>query len=264
MATRTGVGLGFAAALLVLAAGSTSARGTKPLPATEVIVAAAADLRFAMDELAPDFERANAGIRMKPTYGSSGNFFSQISNGAPFDLFLSADADYPRRLATAGFGSERDVFTYGTGRLALVVPTPSGLRLAERGIQALLDPSVRHLAIANPKHAPYGRAAEAALRSLGVWDAVKEKLVFGENVAQAAQFVEAGAAEAGVVALSIALAPAMRNRIRFTELPSGSYQPLEQAGIVLSGPHARAAFAFRDYLLSTRGRTILRKFGLQK
>ncbi len=229
----------------------------------EVLVAAAADLKFAMDELGQASERANPGVKLRMTFGSSGNFFSQISNGAPFDLFLSADADYPRRLAAAGLG-RGEVFLYGVGRLAVVVPESSPVPLARDGIWALAGPLVRHVAIANPKHAPYGQAAAAAMASLGVFAAVKEKLVLGENVAQAAQFVESGAAEAGVVALSLALASTVRGRLRFWPVPASAHPRIDQGGLVLKGgANGDGAAVFRDFLLSPAGRTVLKRFGFE-
>ena len=202
-----------------------------------------------------------SGIRPAVTYGSSGSFYAQIENGAPFDLFLSADAEYPRRLAANGL-ADGEPFLYAVGRIALWVPASSTLDLRALGLRALLDPSVAKVAIANPRHAPYGRAAEAAMRSLGVYDGVKEKLVLGENVAQAAQFVQSGAADAGVIALSLALAPPMRSSGRYVEIPLESYPRMDQGGIVLKGTREPAAArALRDALLGSRGREILKDYG---
>ena len=241
---------------LLLAAPARGARAEAP---REVRVAAAADLQFALEAVVA--AAAVPGVRPVVTYGSSGSFFAQIENGAPFDLYLSADAEYPRRLAGKGL-ADGDVFLYAVGRIALWVPNGSKLDVASLGVRALLDPSVRRVAIANPRHAPYGRAAEAALRSLGVWDALKEKVVLGENVAQAAQFVESGAADAGVVALSLALSPKMRSSGRHAELPLASYPRMEQGGVVLKGARdLAAARALRDALLGPRGREVLRENG---
>ncbi|HEX7580076.1 MAG TPA: molybdate ABC transporter substrate-binding protein [Thermoanaerobaculia bacterium] len=251
------------AAVSVVLSLASLADAAETRPTGEVSVAAAADLKFAMDELGQASERANPGVKLRMTFGSSGNFFSQISNGAPFDLFLSADADYPRRLAAAGLG-RGEVFLYAIGRIALVVPESSLLPLARDGIRVLADPSVRHVAIANPKHAPYGRAAEAAMTSLGVLPAVKEKLVLGENVAQAAQFVESGAAEAGVVALSLALAPTVKGRLRYWPVPASAHPRMNQGGLVLrGGANGDGAAKFRDFLLSPAGRTVLKRFGFE-
>lgn len=259
---RTSGRLAVAAVSVVLAL-APLAGAAETRPTGEVSVAAAADLKFAMDELERTFERANPGVKLRMTFGSSGNFFSQISNGAPFDLLLSADAKYPRQLAAAGLG-RGEVFLYGVGRLAVVVPDSSPIPLGREGIRALVDPSVRIVAIANPKHAPYGRAAEAAMASLGVLPAVKEKLVFGENVAQAAQFVESGAAEVGVVALSLAMAPTMKGRLRFWTVPASAHPRIEQGGLVLKvGANGDGAAVFRDFLLSSAGRAVLKRFGFE-
>ena len=230
-------------------------------PPREVRVAAAADLQFALDAVFGAAGTRITDIRPVVTYGSSGSFFAQIENGAPFDLFLSADAEYPRRLAAKGL-ADGEVFLYAVGRIALWVPNGSKLDLGALGVRALLDPSVRKVAIANPRHAPYGRAAEAAMRSLGVYEAVSAKLVLGENVAQAAQFVESGAADAGIVALSLARSPRMSSAGRHVELPIGSYPRMDQGGIVLKGAREPAAArALRDALLGPRGREVLRDYG---
>ena len=237
------------------------ARARAEGPPREVRVAAAADLKFALDAVFRATSASIPGIRPEVTYGSSGSFFAQIENGAPFDLFLSADAEYPRRLAARG-RADGDVFLYAVGRLAIWVPSSSKLDIRALGLRALLDPSVRKVAIANPRHAPYGRAAEAAMKALGVHDGVRARLVLGENVAQAAQFVQSGMADAGVFALSLALAPQMRTTGRHAEVPLASYPRMDQGGIVLKGARdPAAARALRDALLGPRGREVLREHG---
>src|SRR5262249_31140934 len=161
---------------------------------------------------------------------SSGNFFSQIQNGAPFDLFFSADVDYPKKLRAAGLADD-GVYEYATGRMVLWAPANSKIDVASEGWKALLDRSVEKIAIANPQHAPYGRAAVSALQKAGIYDQVKQKLVYGENVAQAAQFVQSGNAQAGILALSLALAPGMRGGKRWV-IPS-ELCPIRQGAIVL-------------------------------
>jgi molybdate transport system substrate-binding protein len=245
-------------AIVLAAAGSAAAAGPHRRP---LDVAAAADLKFAMDELVGAFRTAHPEVVVTVSYGSSGNFFSQIQNGAPFDVFFSADAVYPRRLAEAGLAPPGGVFEYAVGRIVIWAPASSPVRV-ERGAQALAAPDVRRIAIANPRHAPYGRAAEAALRKLGVYEAVKDKLVFGENVAQAAQFAQSGSADAGVIALSLALAPELARQGRYHELPLDSYPRMDQAGIILG--RARdplAARSFRDFVLGTVGRATLKRHG---
>ena len=155
-----------------------------------VQVAAAADLRFALDEIIESFQRQHQDIKAQVTYGSSGNFFAQLSNRAPFDIYFSADVDYPRKLIEQGLAIKETEFLYAVGRIVVWAPRRSSLDLERLGIRALLDPAVRKIAIANPKHAPYGRAAEAAMRKLGVYEQVQERLVLGENIAQTAQFIE--------------------------------------------------------------------------
>jgi molybdate transport system substrate-binding protein len=250
------------AAALALAAGLPGSAGAlRAEGPREVRVAAAADLQFALDALLAATAGEIPGVRPVVTYGSSGGFFAQIENGAPFDLYLSADAEYPRRFKEKGL-ADGEVFLYAVGRIALWVPNGSKLDIGSLGVRALLDPSVRKVAIANPRHAPYGRAAEAAMRSLGVYEAVRAKLVLGENVAQAAQFVQSGAADAGVVALSLALAPQMRSVGRYVELPLASYPRMDQGGVILRGARdPGAARSLRDALLGPRGREVLRGYG---
>jgi len=229
--------------------------------AQKLTVAAAADLRFALDELVLQFRAAHPAEDLAITYGSSGNFFAQIQNGAPFDVFLSADVDYPRRLVAASLASKDSLFLYGAGRIVVWVPAGSPLDPAALGIHLLEAASVRHIAIANPQHAPYGRAAVAALRSLGVYDRVAPKLVLGENIAQAFEFVESGAAEVGIVALSLALAPAARTHGRYWEVPQEAYPKIEQGGVILSRAPAGPAARFRAFLLSEEARRILKQYG---
>lgn len=229
--------------------------------ASELRVAAAADLKFAMDELAAAFQQAGPKRAVGVSYGSSGNFFVQLRNQAPFDVYLSADAEYPRRLAAEGLGLPGSFFLYAVGRLVVWVPPGSTLDLEREGLRALLEPAVRRVAIANPRHAPYGRAAVAALEHYGLAASIEPKLVLGENVAQAAQFVESGAADAGIVALSLALAPALGAGRRF-EVPLDAYPRLEQGGLILKwAKDPAAARAFVDYLRSAPGRGILARWG---
>jgi molybdate transport system substrate-binding protein len=230
--------------------------------AREVRVAAAADLKFAFDELAAEFERKHPEIKVRPSYGSSGTFFAQLSNEAPFDLYLSADIDYPRKLVEQGKAEKQSEFLYAVGQIVVWVPNGSKLDVEALGMNALVDPAVKKVAIANPKHAPYGRAAEAAMQKQGVYDRVKDRLVLGENIAQAAQFVESGAADVGVIALSLALAPAMRERGRYWLVPLDAYPRLEQGGVVLKWAKDReAAELLRGFMTDRQGREILKKYG---
>lgn len=242
----------------------TSAAGLQPRggPIQEVRVAAAADLRFALEEIIKAFGQQYPDIAVAPTYGSSGSFHSQLVNRAPFDIFLSADVTYSRELAGRGLALPGSEFVYAVGRIVIWVPKGSPIDVQRLAIEALRHDSVRHIAIANPRHAPYGQAAEAALRSLGIFDAVKEKLVFGENVSQALQFVESGAAQIGVVALSLALAPGVRDKGRHWEIPAEAYPRIEQGGIILRwARNPEAARMFRSYILGLEGRSVLRRYG---
>jgi molybdate transport system substrate-binding protein len=224
-----------------------------------VRVAAAADLRFALEEIASAYARTRGTVPPQITYGSSGTLYSQIQNGAPFDLFLSADRGYPRRLAESDKAEPGTLVTYASGRLALWVRPDSPLEIERDGLSALADPRVAHVSIANPAHAPYGRAAEAAMRAAGVYQAVEPKLVLGENVSQALQFVEGGSADAGLVALALARAPKAAGR--YVIVPERLYPPLEQSGVVLRTDRRAGARDFERYLQSDAARAVLTRYG---
>jgi molybdate transport system substrate-binding protein len=225
-------------------------------------VAAASDLRYALDDVVAAFRAEHPAIDVAVSYGSSGNFYAQLVNGAPFDLYLSADIAYAKRLADQGVAQPDSLFTYADGRLVVWVPSSSELDVAGRGLEALTDAAVVRVAIANPEHAPYGRAAEAALRSAGVYETVKPKLVLGENVSQALQFVESGAAQAGVVALSLVLAPPVAAAGRYAVLPRDVHPRLEQGGVIMKhASGAQAAQLFRSFMLGADGRAVLDRYG---
>ena len=226
-----------------------------------VTVAAAADLKFALEEIKQAFTNVHPEITLRITYGSSGNFFTQLSSHAPFDLFLSADMEYPRKLVAQGCADTNTLFQYAVGRIAVWVPQDSKLDIDKLGIQALLDPSIRKIAIANPAHAPYGKAAEAAMMKLGVYEQTKDKLVLGENVGQAAQYVESGAADIGIIAISLAKAPAMAKG-KCWEVPLTSYPRMDQGGVVLTwAQDVGATKDLRTFLMTEKGRQILRNYG---
>ena len=230
------------------------------LAAQDLTIASASDLQVALPQIVSLFER-QTGHSTRVTFGSSGNFFSQIQNGAPFDVFLSADIDYPRRLERAGLVEPGTLYPYATGRIVLWTPKASGIDLRQ-GLQALLGANVTRIAIANPEHAPYGRAAVAALRAAGVYDRVQPKLVLGDNIAQAAQFVQSGNAQAGIIALSTALAPAMTSAGGYVDIPSASYPPIEQAAVVLKGADDKvAALAFLEFFRTPAAASLLAQFG---
>ena len=232
------------------------------LPAAEINIAAAADLKFALDELVTEFHTNQPAISVQITYGSSGSFYTQLQNQAPFDLFFSADVAYPRKLAAAGLARDTNVFLYAVGRIVVWVPKASPVDVEKLGIQSLFAPSVQKIAIANPKHAPYGVAAATAMKSLKVFEQAEPKLVFGENVAQTAQFVQSGAADIGVIALSLAIAPTMQGAGRYWEIPLNAYPKMEQGGIIMNWTkEAEAARAFRDFVMGERGRNVLKRNG---
>jgi molybdate transport system substrate-binding protein len=223
-------------------------------------VAAASDLKFAMQDIAAQFEK-KTGAKVDVTYGSSGNFFSQIQNGAPFDLFFSADMEYPKKLESAGLAEPGTLCKYAIGRIAIWMPPDTKVDLTRAEWEALLDPSVQKIAIANPEHAPYGRAAVAVLRKAGVYERVKTKLVYGENISQAAQFVQSGNAQAGIVAMSLAVSPGLKEGKRW-EIPADMHLPIEQAAIVLKNAQNKSgATSFLEFVKSEAGRATLTKYG---
>jgi molybdate transport system substrate-binding protein len=242
----------------VLAAGC----GREPSRSRVVAVAAAADLSQALPAIVRDFRLRHPEIDVQPTFGASGTLHAQISNGAPFDLYLAADIAYPRSLAEKGLAEPDAVFRYGTGRLVVWVPDASAVDLDDRGADALIEPTIRRIAIANPRHAPYGRAAEAALEHLGLREKLAEKIIFAANVAEAAQFVQSGAADAAIIALALAESPAMKPHGRFWLIPADAHPPLVHGGVVLAAArNPEAAQLFADFLMAAEGRAILRSHG---
>ena len=245
------------AACVLLASLSGWAQETKNAP--ELVVAAAADLNSALQEIAQRYEKTT-GVKVKLSFGASGALTQQIQNGAPFDLFFSADMDYPRQLIAAGAADGETLYQYAVGRLVLWVPADSALDVEHKGMQTLLDPAVKRISIANPQHAPYGRAAVAALKHYGLYDQISDRLVLGENISQAAQFVESGNAQAGFVALAHAAAPAMKGKGKYWEIPAEAYPQLAQGVVVLSqSQHKHEAAAFLEYVKQSGG--VLRKYG---
>ena len=228
--------------------------------AQEITVAAAADLQFAFQDVAARFEK-QTGHPVKLTFGSSGNFFSQIQNGAPFDMYFSADIDYPKRLDAAGLAEPGTIYEYATGKIVVWVPTGSKIDVS-KGVQALLDANVNKIAIANPEHAPYGRAAVAAMKHENIYDTVSGKLVLGENISQTASLVVSGGADVGIIALSLAIAPTMKTKGQYAEIPSDAYPAIEQAAVILkSSKNKDVAKQFIAYLKTPAMQTILRDYG---
>jgi len=226
----------------------------------QVRVAAAADLKVAMEELSAEFA-SKTGTKVDVTSGSSGNFFAQIRSGAPFDLFFSADMDYPKKLQSAGFAEPGTLYEYALGRIVIWTPASTEVDVSQQGWKALLDPRIQEIAIANPELAPYGRAAISALQKAGIYGQVKKKLVYGENISQAAQFVQSGNAQAGIIALSLARSPGMRAG-KVWEIPADMHPPIEQGAMVLkTAKNKSTALAFLNFVRSAAGRTILEKQG---
>ena len=228
--------------------------------AQEITVAAAADLQFAMQDVAARFQK-QTGKTVKVVYGSSGNFFQQIQNGAPFDMFFSANLDYPKKLEAARLIEPGSFYPYANGKVVIWVKNESKLDL-KSGMQVLLDPSIKKIAIANPQHAPYGKAAVAAMQKANIYEKVKDKFVLGENISQAASFVVSGAADVGIVALSLALSPNMKDAGRYMEVPTSDYAPIEQACVMLkSSRNQDTAGQFLSYFKSNVVADILKKYG---
>jgi molybdate transport system substrate-binding protein len=246
----------FAARLLIFiclfVAGQTAHAGEK------ITIAAAADLKFALDEIVVLFSKAHPADRVETIYGSSGNFQTQIRQGAPFDLYFSADIAYPRALKEEGFAAS-EAQPYAVGRIVLWSPSRDAVKMT---LADLADPAIRKIAIANPKHAPYGKRAEEALRSAGVWEKVEARLVYGENVAQAAQFVRTGNAQAGIVALSLALSPELAKQGSYALISDKLHQPLEQGFIVTKRAAGNSlAHAFARFMAGQEARVVMSRYG---
>jgi molybdate transport system substrate-binding protein len=225
-----------------------------------VSVAAAANLVFVLDPLNAEFSRENPGVSLTDTLGASGSLVSQIENGAPFDVFLSADLLYPKRLAKDGGAQGSSLVVFAIGRLVLWTTRP-GLELSSVG-SVVRSPSVQRIAIANPSTAPYGRAAEEALSNLGLSEAARPKLVYGENISQAAQFVLGGNVDAGFVALSLVLSPKLRDKGRWLAIPQDDYAPIAQGGVLtLRGAANPAARKYLQFLATTRARAVFAQYG---
>lgn len=236
----------------------------------EITVAAAADLNFALKEIAQKYE-GKSGTKVRLTFGSSGTFFTAIQNGAPYDVYFSADFDYPKQLEAAGLTEPGTLYEYALGRLVLWAPKTSRLNVND-GMRLLTDASVRKIAIANPKHAPYGRAAEQAMKAAGVYEKAAPKLVLGENISQAAQFAQTGNADVGLIALALVIHPsnnaqggAPGTEGKYWLVPPEMYTPIRQAAVVIKNSRQKdAAKKFLEYVKSDEARAILKKFGFEK
>jgi molybdate transport system substrate-binding protein len=259
---RRAAGVAFAAAIAFVLACSAPAL-LHGQAGKRLTIAAASDLQTVLPGLVRDFERS-ASAQLSVSYGSSGSFFAQIQNGAPFDVFLSADVDYPKQLAAAGLADPATLQVYATGHLVVWARRETKLDLS-RGLAALTDARVRHVALANPKYAPYGRAAVAALRSARLYDTLQPKLVMGESVAQAAQLVESGNADVGVLSRPLVLGPALSAQGTYADVPPALHPPIHQAAIVIKTSRESAlARAFIAYLRGNQAGRHLERFGFSR
>lgn len=224
-------------------------------------IAAASNIKFVLDELAQKFTQ-DTELKVRISYGSSGNFVAQIKHGAPFQLFLSADEKYIHQLVNLGVTVDDGVL-YAVGRLAIAAPKNSPLQLDTElaGLKALMDGGkLKHFAIANPDHAPYGERARSLLTRLGLWELIVPQLIYGENVSQAAQFVVSGSTQGGIIALSLAISPQFQKMGHYQALPESSHDPIYQR-MVLINKAGSTAKAFYDYLQTDTARQVFSDFG---
>lgn len=229
-----------------------------PAHAEKITVAAAADLKFALDEIVIAFRQANPGQELDVIYGSSGKFQTQIRQGAPYDLYFSADIAFPHELAKKGFAAS-EVKPYAFGRIVLWSATLDATKMTMVG---LADPKITRIAIANPRHAPYGKRAEEALRASGLWEKLEPKLVYGENIAHTAQFVQTGNAQVGIIALSLAKNSELANKGGYWLIPDKLHEPIEQGYIITKRAEGSAlAKRFADYMGSKPARAVMTKYG---
>ncbi len=249
-----GLAAALAAAAILLTNGAAGAG------AQTLTVAAASDIQPVLPAIAARFER-ETGQKVTLTFGSSGNFFAQIQNGAPFDVFMSADIDYPKQLERAGLTEPGTLYQYAVGRIVVWTRNDSGVDIRS-GLASLAGPKVKRIAIANPEHAPYGRAAVAALRHESLYDRVRPKLVLGENISQAVQFAQTGNAEAGVIALSLALSAALKASGTYVLIPESLHPPIEQAAIVVASSKQKPlARRFVELLKQPESVRLLSEYG---
>ncbi len=232
--------------------------------ADSVSIAAAADLVYCLDDLDAAFKQAHPDADLRVSTGSSGNFTTQIKNGAPFEVFLSADMSYPRDLVKGGLADEKTLTQYAVGRLVFWTSKPATIDVT-KGLDILSNPDlVKKLAVANPDHAPYGRAAKEALQHEKLWDVVQGRIVLGENIAQTAQFVETGNADAGLVALSLVVSGKLAKVGKWQEVPVDFYGKLEQGAVLTTaGTKNPLARAYVEFLRSPEARKIFDRFGFR-
>ncbi|MFH0783280.1 MAG: molybdate ABC transporter substrate-binding protein [Pseudomonadota bacterium] len=227
--------------------------------AEKITVAAAADLKFALDEVVTTFKKSNPTEEVEIIYGSSGKAHTQIQQGAPYDLYFSADVAFPQELIKGGFAASTEVIPYALGRIVLWSSSRDASKMT---LASLTDPKITHIAIANSKHAPYGKRAEEALRASKLWEEVEAKMIYGENITQTAQFVQTGNAEVGILALSLALAPELSSKGQYYLISDNLHEPLNQGFIILKrAENNKLAKQFADYMGSKDARAIMTRYG---
>lgn len=226
-----------------------------------LLIAVASNMRFAMNEIVDEFEK-KIQAEIQVAYGSSGSITAQLMAGAPFDIFFSADEALPRRLISKGAALEDKLYRYGTGQIVLWVPADSPIKLKEDEMSALLHPSVRKIAIANPRHAPYGIAAVSALKNAGLYDRLRPRLVLGENISETAHFVRSGSAEIGILSYSHAISSSLKEFGRLWLVPAASYPSLNQGAIILrQSQNVDLSKAFIAFIINGKGREIMNHHG---
>ena len=226
--------------------------------AEKITVAAASDLKFAMDEIVAGFKKSHPGNDVEVVFGSSGKFHTQIRQGAPYDMFFSADIGYPRELAKQGLAAS-DVKPYAVGRIVLWSNSMDAKRMT---LASLAGPNITRIVIANPKHAPYGKRAQEALQASGLWESLQSKLVFGESISHATQFVQTGNAQVGIIALSLAVNPELAHKGGYYLIPENLHTPLEQGYVITRrGENKPLAKRFSEYMGSKQSRGVMTKYG---
>jgi len=231
---------------------------SRPVYAEKIVIAAASDLKFAMNELIANFKQVNEPAEVDVVYGSSGKFYTQIQQGAPYDLYFSADIAFPRLLGEKGLAAS-EIKPYATGRIVLWSASYDATKMT---LTSLTEAKISYIAIANPKHAPYGKRAEEALRGSGLWDKLQAKLVYAENIAHAAQFVQTGNAQLGIIALSLAVNPELADKGGYWLIPDDLHKPLEQGFIITKRAiNNSLAKRFATYMDSKQARAVMTKYG---
>lgn len=239
--------------------GTDGGGGEAPFAGQRILVAAAADLRFAFGEIKPLFER-DCHCTVEMTFGSSGNFATQIEQGHPADVFFSANVGFVDTLESRGLIVPGTKQLYAVGRIALA--KNKNVSANVRTLQDLLGPDIRRVSIANPQHAPYGVAAQEAMTKAGVWGPVQSRIVFGENASQATQFVETGDAQAGIVPLSLAISS--KDKLDYVLIDASEHTPLSQgAAVMKTSKNPELGRAFIAYVTSPSGRAVMEKYGFE-